>query len=107
MLAIGYFSAQWTGARSRTAAEFAEPHIARVRSVQPDASGRVRIELDDVRKRVVSGRMDEGRIQQLLLAAARDDSNPGLRVESVEILKDHAGTLEVRAALLDAVTDLN
>jgi hypothetical protein len=103
LLAIGYFSAQWTGAGTRVAVEPVEPSIARVRSVQPDASGRVRIELDDVRKRVVSGRMNEGRIQQLLLAAARDDSNPGLRVASVDILKDHAGTAEIRAALLDAV----
>jgi hypothetical protein len=103
LLAIGYFSAQWTAARPRASNETGEPYVARVRSVQPDASGRVRIELDDVRKRVVLGRMDEGRIQQLLLAAARDDSNPGLRVESVEILKDHAASAEVRAALLDAV----
>ena len=64
--------------------------------MQPDASGRVQIALDEVRKRVVSGRMEDGNIQRLLLAASRDENNPGLRVESVDILKDHAASAEVR-----------
>jgi HEAT repeat protein len=47
--------------------------------------------------------MEDGNIRQLLLAAARDENDPGLRVESVGILKDHAASTEVRAALLNAV----
>ena len=104
LLAVGYFSAQLTGARPKTiAGGSAEPMIARVRSVQPDAFGRVQISLDEVRNRVVSGRMDDGNIQRLLLAAAREENDPGVRVESMEILKDQAGSAVVRAALLNSV----
>ena len=104
LLAVGYFSAQLTPARRQPAmGDLSEPLVARVRSVQPDASGRVRISLEEVRNRVVSGRMDDGNIQRLLLAASRDETDPGVRVESMEILKDHAGSADVRAALLNSV----
>jgi hypothetical protein len=103
LLAIGYFSAQFTTARSKpTAPESVEPIVARVRSVQPDASGRVQISLEEVHNRVVSGRMDDGNIRRLLMAAAREESDPGVRVESVDILKDHAASAEVRTALLNS-----
>jgi hypothetical protein len=105
LLALGYFSAQLMNARPKAApdASTAEPVVARVRSVVPDTSGNVQITLDEIRERVVSGRMEDGNIRQLLLAAARDENNAGLRVESVDILKDHAASAEVRAALLNAV----
>ena len=105
LLLAGYFSAQIVNRRPAldNAIAAADPMIARVRSVQPDASGRIQIALDEVRQRTVSGRLDDSRIQQLLLAAARDENNPGVRVESVGILKDHAASAEVRAALLNAV----
>lgn len=104
LLAVGYFAAQITPARIKpVVGDPGEPMVARVRSVQPDASGRVRISLEEVRNRVVSGRMDDGNIQRLLLAASRDETDPGVRVESMEILKDHAGSAEVRAALLNSV----
>jgi len=108
LLLAGYFSAQIVNVKPKAgladaAAAAAEPMIARVRSVQPDASGRVQIAVDEVRKRVISGRLDDSRIQQLLLAAARDEDDPGVRVESVGILKDHAASTEIRSALLNVV----
>jgi HEAT repeats/Putative zinc-finger len=107
LLAIGYFSAPYIRPAVKSAVAdgtaTADPVVARVRSVQPDASGRVQISLDEVRKRVISGRLDDGNIQRLLLAASRDENNPGLRVESVDILKDHAASAEVRASLLNSV----
>ena len=106
LLAVGYFSAQLAHPAGRPAlldGTSAEPVVARVRSVQPDASGRVQISLDEVRRRVISGRLDDGNIQRLLLAASRDENNPGLRVDSMEILKDHAASAEVRASLLNSV----
>jgi anti-sigma factor RsiW len=103
LLAIGYFSAQVTGARmAKGTPDSAEPLVARVRAVQPDASGRVQISLEEVRNRVVSGRLDDNNIQRLLLAGAREESDPGVRVESVDILKDHAASADVRAALLNS-----
>jgi len=101
LIVLGYFAARVT--HTRPAPGTAEPVFATIRSVQPDAAGRVQIAFDETRRRVVSGRMDEGRIQQLLLTGARDESNPGVRVESIEALKDQSGSAEVRSALLIAV----
>ena len=47
--------------------------------------------------------MEDANIQKLLLAAARGD-NPAVRVESVDLLKNRAGSTEVRDALLNAVS---
>jgi len=105
MLAVGFFSAHLISPSPKqvaVVAEPTEPMVARVRSVQPDAAGRVQISLEEVRNRVVSGRMDDGNIQRLLMAAARDETDPGVRVESVDILKDHAASAGVRAALLNS-----
>jgi Putative zinc-finger/HEAT repeats len=104
LLAVGYFSAQFTGGKSPrvVSGDPAEAPVARVRSVQPDAAGHVRISLEEVRNRVVSGRMEDDNIQRLLMAATREESDPGVRVESVDLLKDHAASADVRAALLNS-----
>jgi hypothetical protein len=62
----------------------------------------VQISLDETRRRVVSGRMDDQNIQQLLLAAAHGD-NTSARLESLGMLKDRAESSPVRDALLNAV----
>ncbi|MBV8731260.1 MAG: HEAT repeat domain-containing protein [Acidobacteriia bacterium] len=99
MVALGFFSARLTTTRSPATAEAAFPTV---RSIQPDGSGRVQISLDETRRRVVSGRMDDENIQQLLLAAAHGD-NPAARLESLGVLKDRADSSPVRDALLNAV----
>jgi hypothetical protein len=105
LLAIGFLSARFTNVGAKAPAGYLVPDsVTAVRSVQPDASGRVQIALDETRRRVVSGRLDDGNIQRLLLAAARDESNPGVRVESMDILKDFSGSADIRSALLDAVS---
>ena len=81
----------------------AGPVASQVRYVQPDPSGNVRIVLDETRQRVVSGSLENERILRLLLAAARDSSDPGLRVESMDILRTRAESEEVREALLSAL----
>ena len=74
--------------------------------MQPDASGRVQIALDETRRRLVTGSMNDGNIERLMLAAARDESNDGLRVESIEILKASAASVDVRDALLEALATI-
>jgi HEAT repeat protein len=76
--------------------------FAAVRSVRADDPNRVEIALDETRRKVVTGRMDDPNIQRLLLAATHQD-NPAVRVESVDLLKGRAGVGEVRDALLDAL----
>ncbi len=105
LVALGYFSARLTTDRPvpGNLAGFApEPVISAVRSVQPDASGRVQIAVDETRRRVISGGLDDGTIQRLLLAAARDENNPAVRVESIDVLKSRPASDEIRAVLLFA-----
>jgi hypothetical protein len=77
--------------------------ISTVRSIQPSPSGGVLISVDDTQRRVISGGLTDENIRRLLLAGMREQSNPGVRVESVTVLKGMAGSDEVRFALLDAL----
>ena len=91
LLALGFFAARLTTGPQRIAAPAmpaSDVVYSSIRSVQPDPSGRVEIAIDETRRRMVSGRLDDGNIRRLLLAAMREDDNPAVRVESVGILKD-------------------
>jgi len=110
LIALGFLAARFTGPgvsllpRAATTASLApsDEVFATVRSVAPDNAGRVQISFDETRRRVISGRADDQKIQRLLLAAAHED-NPAVRVESVGLLKSRAGSGEVRDALLNSV----
>jgi hypothetical protein len=106
LIAIGFFAARWTGTPAVLTGSMAgapsEEGFLTVRSVQPDQAGRVQISLDETKRRVVSGRMEDANIQRLLLAAAHED-NPAVRVESVGLLKNPDASAPVRDALLNAV----
>jgi hypothetical protein len=79
------------------------PITSRVRYVEPVAAGKVQIVVDETHQRTLSGKLEDQSIQRLLLAAAKDESDPGLRVESVDLLKGHSESAEVRKALLYAL----
>lgn len=81
----------------------ADPGAQRVRSVAPAPDGGVQIVLDETRQRVVSGGLDDRNIRVLLLSAAKDPSDPGLRYETVGILNDRAQASEVRDTLIYAL----
>lgn len=82
---------------------FSGPGASRVRYVEPAADGRVQIVLDETRQRIVSGRLDDQQIRALLLTAAKDPSDPGLRAETVNILNTRAQSADVRDALIFAL----
>jgi len=107
LVALGFFAARFVGTNPGAAQA---PDLSAggevystVRSIQPDNAGRVRIDYDETRRREVSGPMDDRGIQKLLLAAATE-SNPAMRVESVGLLSERAGSSDVRDALLNALT---
>ncbi len=75
---------------------------ARIRDIQASDNGGVRIIVDQVRTREITGRAEDDDVRQLLLAAMRDPSDPGIRVDSAEILKGQDGA-DVRDALLYSV----
>jgi hypothetical protein len=98
LVALGFFA-------GRLLPEKSEPLFSSVRSVEPDAaSGRVNIAVDETRRRMVSGLAQDPRIETLLLDAIREESNPGIRVESIGILQNNADSQQVRQALIDALT---
>jgi HEAT repeats/Putative zinc-finger len=80
------------------------PMFSSVRSVVPDGAGKVQIAVDDVQRRVVVGDLRDQRIQTLLLTAVRDESNPGVRVESLGFLQNSGDSQEVRRVLIDSAT---
>jgi len=105
LLAVGYFGARFTPEKfGGIRAGLTQPMFSNVQSVEPGESGKVQIAVDEVQRRVVSGTLEDPRIQALLLSAAREESNPGVRVESIGMLKDSADSEVVRKALIDAVS---
>ncbi len=107
MLALGFAAARMTPGSMlgpwRSAGVAGEPVTSRVRYVEPVASGRVQIVVDETRQHVLSGNLEDQTIQRLLLKAAKDPSDAGLRVESVDLLKNRPQSAEVRTALLYAL----
>ena len=106
LVALGWFARPLRSAAFRRGSggeDVAQPMFSSVRSVEAKGSGSVQIAVDDIRRRVLSGSLDDPHIQALLLSAAREESNPGVRVESIGILQGNADSEPVRNALLDAL----
>lgn len=106
LLALGFFAARFVNygpGGLNLAGTVPDAMVSSIRSVQPDSTGRVQIALDETHRRIISGSLDDHNIQRLLMAATREPDNPGVRVESVELLKDRSASAEVRSALLEAV----
>jgi hypothetical protein len=105
LLSIGFFGARLFPSLGLgiTGASLVDPGAQRVRSVEPGPNGGIQIVLDETRQRIVSGGLDDQNIRVLLLSAAKDPSDPGLRYETVGILNDRAQATEVRDTLIYAL----
>ncbi len=106
LVAVGFFAARLVPAGSQVSTASLAPSegvFVNVRSAQPDNSGRVRIAYDETRRREVFGTLDNQEIQKLLLVAAQEEDDPGVRVESVGLLRERAGSDDVRDALMNAL----
>ncbi|HEX4749922.1 MAG TPA: HEAT repeat domain-containing protein [Bryobacteraceae bacterium] len=80
---------------------------AQVRDIQPNGQDGVRIVVDQMQQHEVTGKLDDTLVRQLLLSAMQDSADPGVRVDSVEILQ-HQTSPDVRDALLNSArNDLN
>jgi HEAT repeat protein len=82
-------------------AGFLDPSTAHIRDIQPSDDNRVRIVFDQVHEREITGGMDDQAVRRLLIAASKDPADPGIRVDSVEILNNQKGS-DVRDALVHA-----
>jgi hypothetical protein len=107
LVAMGFFGAQLVPVDYAPfgvqRASLTDPVSSRVRYVNPATDGRVQIIVDETRQRTLSGPLEDERIQQLLLTAARESNDPGLRVETMDILKAQCERSEIRQALLYAL----
>jgi anti-sigma factor RsiW len=75
--------------------------IAGIKSIIPDPGSRkVEIQYDTVQPEKVEGLIDDPRIQQLLLFAARSNYNAGVRMDSVDLLAQKPENRQVRDALI-------
>ncbi|MBI4902768.1 MAG: HEAT repeat domain-containing protein [Acidobacteria bacterium] len=99
MVAMGFFGGKlWEATRGMT-----EPSVLRVRNFTPSPEGGVQLTVEEVRQKTMTGRLDDDRIQRMLLSAATDPSDAGLRVRTMELLKDRCERSDVRRALLHAL----
>jgi hypothetical protein len=109
LLAIGFFAAKVTpgwnlpgGVASMGLANFGG---AQVRNVATEPDGRLRIVVDETRERTISGSRDDRQIRELLMAAAKEGADPGLRAQTVTILMGDADAADVREALAFAMAN--
>jgi len=87
-----------------SAATPAEASITGIRSVTQDpATNQINIQYDTVSTQQAQGSMNDQRIQQLLLFAARNNYNSGVRMDSVDLLTQKPDVSQVREALVYAL----
>ena len=81
-----------------------EASIAGIRGiVQEPGSNRVQIQYDRVTPDTAQGSIDDPRIQQLLLFAARNNMNTGVRIDSIDLLTQKPEDARIREALIYAL----
>ncbi|HVP44308.1 MAG TPA: HEAT repeat domain-containing protein [Terriglobales bacterium] len=79
----------------------AEASIAAIRGITQDpASNSVRIRYDTLQPQTATGSLEDPKIQQLLLYAARNNYNSGVRMDSVNLLTQRPEDEKVRQALI-------
>ena len=87
-----------------TPASPTEASIAGIDSVTPlPGTDQVSIKYNTVSTQEAQGSLNDQKIQQLLLYAARNNYNSGVRVDSVDLLAQRSGDLQVRDALIYAL----
>jgi len=81
-----------------------ESSVTSIRGIsQEPGTNRVTIQYDSLQPQQVEGSLDDARIQQLLLYAARNNQNSGLRMDSVNLLTRKPEDDRVREALMFAL----
>jgi hypothetical protein len=78
--------------------------IAGIESITPDVnSNKVAIKYDVFYPQTLEGAADDPRIQQLLLLAAHNTGNSGVRLDSIDVLTRRVEDDAVREALIDSL----
>jgi anti-sigma factor RsiW len=100
----GIASLDQTNDQTKTASSVDAASITGIRSVtQEPGSNQVSIKYDTVLTQEAQGTLNDQRIQQLLLFAARNNYNSGVRMDSVDVLTQAPNDSRVREALIYAL----
>jgi len=82
----------------------AESSITGIQSISQDpGSNHISIKYNTVSTQEAQGSLNDQRIQQLLLFAARNNYNSGVRMDSVDLLTQEPDSMHVREALIYAL----
>ena len=93
-----------TSIASSPAVAPAESSITGIQSITQDpGSNHISIKYDTVSTQEAQGSLNDQRIQQLLLFAARNNYNSGVRMDSVDLLTQEPNNTHVREALIYAL----
>ncbi len=105
MLAVGFFGGWYVrNGGSRPPAAPSDAMVANISGVNLDPqAGQVQISFDEVRRQTLSGKLQDPRIQNFLIFAAKSYNNPGVRMDTIDILKEQAGQRQIRDTLLYVV----
>ncbi len=104
LVALGFFAARWTATPAPGISAGLSPQpVTRVRYLTPDPSGQVQVQVEETRQHTYSGSTNDEQIRRLLMAAARDSSDPSVRAESMDLLSAGRPSAELRPVLLYAL----
>lgn len=101
MLALSFYAGQMV--EERKSIQSAGVGATRIRTVQGTGNGMVQIVLEEPRQRMIEGGLNEAGIEQALLAAARQAPDAGMRLESVDLLRNRCNRDDVRRTMLQTI----
>lgn len=77
--------------------------ISGIKSITQDPNGQVQIQFDRTTTDRAQGSLNDQNIQELLLLAARDNVNSGVRMDSIDLLKNKQDDGRIRETLIFAL----
>lgn len=101
MLALSFYAGQQVELQKSVSA--AGLPTTRIRTIQGTGNGMVQIVLEEPRQRMIVGGLHDEGIEQALLAAARQAPDAGMRLESVDLLRNRCNRDDVRQAMLQTL----
>ena len=103
LLAVGFVGGRLLPNFTETAASADPSLVSRVRYVDSDIPGRIRLVVDETRQKELTGEIGDASIRRLLMGVLGDPSDPGLRAESVDLLRSSSDNADVRQALVNSL----
>lgn len=91
------------GVTDKTQGPQHEAAISGIKTINQAPNGEVQIQYDRTLPGSAQGSLDDQKIQQLLLLAARDNANSGVRMDSIDLLKKKQDDPQVRETLIFAL----